>query len=71
MQIDSATETRESWIPLENTLGSAQCGNFMWMGLREQSSFTSTWTRVGTCSLTQTLGFSMTRTIGHSAGKWP
>ncbi len=32
MQIDKATETRESWIPLEKALGQAQCKDFMWMG---------------------------------------
>lgn len=32
MQIDSATQTRESWIPLEKALGHAQCKDFMWMG---------------------------------------
>ncbi len=32
MQIDNATETRESWIPLEKALGKAQCIDFMWMG---------------------------------------
>jgi len=32
MKIDSATETRESWIPLEKALGPAQCKDFMWMG---------------------------------------
>lgn len=32
MKIDSATETRESWIPLEKALGQTQCKDFMWMG---------------------------------------
>ena len=32
MQIDNATETRDSWIPLEKALGQAQCKDFMWMG---------------------------------------
>lgn len=32
MQIDRATETRESWIPLAKALGPNQCKNFMWMG---------------------------------------
>ena len=34
MQIDSASETRESWSPLEKALGQAQCKDFMWMGRR-------------------------------------
>jgi hypothetical protein len=32
MTIDNATETRESWRPLEQALGRAQCVDFMWMG---------------------------------------
>ena len=36
MQIDNATETRESWIPLEKALSRAQCVDFMWMGAAGQ-----------------------------------
>jgi hypothetical protein len=32
MQIENATETRESWTPLEKAFGPAQCVDFMWMG---------------------------------------
>lgn len=32
MQVDSATQSRESWTPLEQALGPAQCKDFMWMG---------------------------------------
>lgn len=32
MRIDNATETRESWAPLEQALGHALCIDFMWMG---------------------------------------
>lgn len=32
MQIDNATETRQSWTPLEKALSRAQCIDFMWMG---------------------------------------
>ncbi|AXC16241.1 hypothetical protein ACPOL_7041 (plasmid) [Acidisarcina polymorpha] len=32
MNIDNATETRESWRPLENAIGPALCKDFMWMG---------------------------------------
>lgn len=71
MKIDSATETRESWIPLEKALGQAQCKDFMWMGSTGTVQQYSTSILAATCLSTPSVELSTTIITGQLVGSPP